>query len=146
MQGEGWRTGQVKGPTKKDSGSCPKLMHSWSPEGHETKRLARSKRKTKKKKNGKSRGPLTWWHTFTSISISRRHREAYRATEDAFVRARVYGCTRRCARADARLDNSLRTMSAVVRNLPNCCRLARERLCHFISYQTSSVTRDKFMV
>lgn len=102
MKGERWR-GRAR---QKGSGSCPRLMHPWGPKGHETRRRPGSRKRKKKKRRGrgwrKERGPLTRWHTSTSISISRRRRrEAYRANENAFARARVYGCTRtRCARAE----------------------------------------------
>lgn len=60
--------------------------------------------------------------------------------------ARVYGvrkCTER-ASADAGLDNSLGTMSAAARNLPNCRLGFAGDLRHFISYPTTSVAGDKF--
>lgn len=48
MQGERWR-GRAQ---QKGSGSCPWLMHPWSPEGHETRRRPGSRKRKKKKKKG----------------------------------------------------------------------------------------------
>lgn len=138
---------------QKGSGSCPRLMHPWSPEGHETRRSGSRKRKTKEEKedeeggevekeeeeaaeeDGEKKGPLTRWHTSTSISISRRHREAYRES------VRMHLCALACAErasADAGLDNSLGTMSAAAWNLPNCRLGLAGDLRHFISYPTTS--------
>lgn len=129
-------------------------MHPWNPEGHETRRLGSRKRKTKEEEekeleeeeeeeteeeNGEKKGPLTRWHTSTSISISSRHREPVRMHLCALA------CTER-ASADAELDNSLGTMSAAVRNLPNCRLGLAEDLHHFISYPTTSIMGDIFVV
>jgi len=123
-------------------------MHPWNPEGHET-RLGSRKRKTKKEEeeekktaeeeNGEKKGPLTRWHT--SISISRRHREAYR--EPVRMHLCALACTER-ASANAELDNSLGTISAVARNLPNCRFGLAEDLHHFISYLTTSIIGNIF--
>lgn len=50
---------------QKGSGSCPRLMHSWSPEGHETKRSARRKKKTEKEEERKKErtiDPVAYFH------------------------------------------------------------------------------------
>lgn len=126
-------------------------MHPWNPKGHET-RLGSRKRKTKKEEeekkkteeeNGEKKGPLTRWHTSTSISISRRHREAYR--EPVRMHLCALACTER-ASADAELDNSLGTMSAAAWNLPNCRFGLVEDLHHFISYPTTSIIGNIFAV
>lgn len=93
---------------QKGSGSCPRLMHPWSPEGHETRRSGSRKRKTKEEKEDEGGGgsggerrkersidPVAHFHFHfhfqaASWSISW-------VSEDAFVCARVYGaCKRGC--------------------------------------------------
>lgn len=41
-----------EGRARQKGGSCPRLMHPWSPKGHETRRRPGSRKRKKKKKKG----------------------------------------------------------------------------------------------